>query len=57
MKDTETNQRRTEQIEQLLRELLITGLQRGFYGTASLDVVISDGTIQSLRQRWEQTHK
>ena len=57
MKDTDTNRRRTEQVERLIREMLVTGLQRGTYGTASLDIVISDGTIQSLRQRWERTHK
>jgi hypothetical protein len=57
MKDTSTNQRKTAQLEQVLHELLAKNLQRGVFGIASLDVVISDGTIQGLKERWERTHK
>ena len=57
MHDSETNRRKTKQLEGLLRELLAKSLQRGFYGTASLELVVSDGTIQGIHERLEQTHK
>ena len=57
MQHTETNRRKTAQLERLLRELLAKSLRRGFYGTASLEFVVSDGTIQGIRERLEQTHK
>ncbi|MCG8587515.1 MAG: hypothetical protein MI757_22640 [Pirellulales bacterium] len=57
MKDTEANRHKKAQLEHLLNELLVTVLQRGYFGTASIEVVVSDGTIQSLRQRTEQMHR
>jgi len=57
MHNSDTNTRKRKQLEQLLRELLASTLKRGFHGTASLELVVSDGTIQNIRQRTEQTHK
>ncbi len=57
MHNSETNRRKTAQLEGLLRELLAKSLERGFYGTVSLELVVSDGTIQGIRERMEQTHK
>ena len=57
MHNSDTNRRKSKQIEQLLHDLLANTLKRGFHGTASLELVVSDGTIQGIRQRMEQTHK
>ena len=57
MHNSETNRRKTAQLEQRLHELLTKTLTRGFHGTASLELIVSDGTIQTIRERTEQTHK
>jgi hypothetical protein len=55
--DTPANQARREQAQRAWDELLDEALRRGFFGTASLDVSVQDGTIQHVRRRVERVEK
>ena len=48
MELTPANQAKVEQLRARLGECLAEVLQRGFYGSLSLDLEIADGTIQRL---------
>ncbi|MGC3972381.1 MAG: hypothetical protein QM775_35075 [Pirellulales bacterium] len=52
-----TNQAKTLRLRALLDELLRQALQRGFYGTAALEITVQDGTIQNIRRRVEQMER
>ncbi|HEX3871403.1 MAG TPA: hypothetical protein VHV77_13250 [Pirellulales bacterium] len=54
---TKTNQTKLSQIERVWSTLLAEALQRGFYGSVSLQLVIADGTIQNLQRRIEQVER
>lgn len=41
----------------ILRQLGGELLKRGVYGTAAVEIVVQDGTIQSLRRRTERVDK
>ncbi len=41
----------------ILRQLCGELLKRGAYGTAAVEIVVQDGTIQSLRRRTERVDK
>jgi len=44
------NAKRVAQIEAALAELLAQALQRGFFGTAAIELSVQDGTIQHIRR-------
>jgi hypothetical protein len=54
---THGNQTKVAQVERAWSEVLATALKRGFFGSVSLEVVIQDGTIQTLRRRIEQQER
>ena len=57
MHETDTNRKKVRQLNTVLAKLLAEVLQRGFYGTATIDVSVQDGTIQNLRRRVESIDK
>lgn len=55
--ETPGNKRKVAQLEQAMAIVLAEVLRRGFYGNASLELSVQDGTIQSIRRRVEQLEK
>jgi hypothetical protein len=51
------NLKKMEQLDAVMAELLRKVLQRRFYGTASVEIIIQDGTIQQFRYKIEQVEK
>jgi hypothetical protein len=51
------NNRMTEKLRQILDTLLERALQRGFFGTAAVEISVQDGTIQHIRYRLEQLER
>jgi len=45
------------QLEAALQELARLVLRRGFFGTASVELSVQDGTIQSIRSRLERLER
>ena len=54
---TPANEQKIAHLKAAISEVLGQVLQRGFYGSASVEVVISDGTIQSVRRTIEQVER
>ncbi|MBX7164818.1 MAG: hypothetical protein K1X74_00595 [Pirellulales bacterium] len=54
---TETNRAWVARCERAWQELLGEALQRGFFGSVSLEVQLQDGTIQNLRRRLERSER
>jgi hypothetical protein len=54
---TNANATKADRLQEMLRELLQQALQRGFFGTARIEFVVQDGTIQHLRRSLEQMEK
>ena len=54
---TPGNVTKLEQLQQAWAELLAEALRRGFFGTATLEVAVQDGTIQHIRRRVERIEK
>jgi hypothetical protein len=52
--DSDTNKAKLARLSAAWQELLVTALRRGFYGTATIEVAITDGTIQSIRKKVER---
>ncbi len=55
--ETPANQRKMAQLRSALGELLAEVLKRGFFGTAGVELVIQDGTIQSVRRKVERIER
>jgi hypothetical protein len=54
---TPVNQAKLSQAESAWRAALSDALQRGFYGSVTVEVSVQDGTIQHIRRRVEQLEK
>jgi len=54
---TSANQQKVALLQAALAELLRESLQRGFYGTAGVEVSVQDGTIQHIRRKVERLEK
>jgi hypothetical protein len=54
---TPANDRRIKHATRALNEIIVETTRRGFYGTAGIELSISDGTIQVIRRRMEQVEK
>jgi hypothetical protein len=52
-----TNAKKVAQLEKALSELLTETLKRGFFGIATVEVSVQDGTIQHIRRKVEQIEK
>lgn len=55
--ETAGNERKMAQLRAAVGEMLAEVLRRGFYGTAGVEVVVQDGTIQSIRRRVERVDR
>jgi hypothetical protein len=51
------NQQKLQLASRAWQELLRQGLQRGFYGSIALELVVQDGTLQHVRRRVERTER
>jgi hypothetical protein len=51
------NTRKMAQLDGVLSEILQKVLQRQFYGTASVEIIVQDGTIQHFRYKIERIEK
>ncbi len=54
---TTGNARKVAQLETALAEILAEALKRGFFGTASVELSVQDGTIQHIRRRVERVER
>ena len=54
---TTANGVKVSQAAQAWDQMLCEILQRGFYGSAAIEVSIQDGTIQHIRRRVERIEK
>lgn len=54
---TPGNVKKVAQLESALAELLAEALKRGFFGTASVELSVQDGTIQHIRRRVERIER
>jgi hypothetical protein len=51
------NAKKLAQLQTALAQVLAEGLRRGFFGTASIEISIQDGTIQHIRRRVERVER
>jgi hypothetical protein len=54
---TQGNAKKVVQLQAILAELLAEALRRGFFGTATVEVSVQDGTIQHIRRMVERIEK
>ena len=54
---TPANAERVAQLESVVADLLAETMQRGFFGTAAVELNIQDGTIQYIRRRVDRIVK
>jgi hypothetical protein len=54
---TPGNKTKLGQLQTVLAQALAEALQRGFHGTAAVEVVVQDGTIQKIRRMVERVEK
>ena len=55
--ETPANLKKMAQLKSAMSEMLAEVLRRGFHGTACVEVVIQDGTIQNIRRRVERVER
>ncbi len=51
------NAKRLAQLHTTLSRVLAETLKRGFFGTASIEIAVQDGSIQHIRRRVEQLER
>jgi hypothetical protein len=51
------NAKKVAQLDGVLAEILQKVLQRRFFGTASVEIIVQDGTIQQFRYKIERVEK
>jgi hypothetical protein len=54
---TPTNQRKVAQLQEAVGQLLAQVLQRGFFGSAGVELSIQNGTIQTIRRKMERIER
>ncbi|MBX7074100.1 MAG: hypothetical protein K1X71_13225 [Pirellulales bacterium] len=55
--ETPINRGKVDQLQRLLSAAFAEVLRRGYYGTASVEISIQDGTIQHIRSKLERIEK
>ena len=55
--ETAANDNKTQQAQRALQAILADVLQKGFYGTAGIELAVQDGTIQNIRRRTERIER
>lgn len=56
-RESSVNQTKLRRLDTLLGELWREVLQAEFYGSAAIEVIVADGTIQQIRRRIEKTER
>jgi len=51
------NAKKLAQFQTALAQVLAEALKRGFFGTASIELSVQDGTIQHIRRRIERVER
>jgi hypothetical protein len=54
---TAANKNKIGQMSDAMKEMLREATQRGFYGTAAIEINVSDGSIQWIKRRVERVVK
>lgn len=54
---TPGNVKKMEQLQRIMKELLAESLRRGFFGTATIEWNVQDGTIQHIRRIIDRVEK
>jgi hypothetical protein len=54
---TAANAKKVDQLQTVVREILVEALRRGFFGTAAIELSVQDGTIQHIRRRVDRIEK
>ncbi len=54
---TTANKNKVGQIATAVKEMIEEATRRGFYGTAAIEISISDGSIQWIKRRVERVVK
>lgn len=54
---TPGNQRKLDQLQTLVADLLRQALKQGFYGKAGVELNVQDGTIQHIRCSLERVER
>ncbi|MFZ5831594.1 MAG: hypothetical protein ACOY3P_16030 [Planctomycetota bacterium] len=54
---TPANAKKLDQLRAAMAEMLAEALKRGFFGTASVELSVQDGTIQHIRRRLDRIEK
>ena len=55
--NTAANKNKIGQMSEAVKEILKEATTRGFYGTAAIEISVSDGTIQWIKRRVERVVK
>ncbi len=55
--ESDINQHKLARLTAAWREVLVETLQRGFYGSATIELVVHDGTITQIRKKVERMEK
>lgn len=56
-RESDANAKKLAQLQAALAELLGAVLRRGFFGTATVELSVQDGTIQHIRRKLERIEK
>lgn len=57
LSESETNVAWLARCQRAWHDMLELALQRGFYGSVTLEVHVQDGTVQSIQRRIERNEK
>jgi hypothetical protein len=57
LKHTPANRQKIAQLQAIMDALLERALERGFFGVATVEVQVQDGTIQEIEERIARRHR
>jgi hypothetical protein len=57
LKHTQANRQKIAQLQEIIDALLEKALERGFFGVATVEIRVQDGTIQEIEERIERKHR
>jgi hypothetical protein len=57
LKHTQVNRQKIAKLQEIIEALLEKALERGFFGVATVEVRVQDGTIQEIEERIERKHR
>jgi hypothetical protein len=57
LKHTPPNRQKVAKLREIIDALLDKALERGFFGVATVEVRVQDGTIQEIEERIARKHR